>query len=213
MTIENDLKAHTSTLLRATWSTRDGQVVPKTEDVVLANGGVWLDEAVVLYADLFDSTTLAQKFTQKMAAKIIRAYLSSMTRLIRHNGGAVRSFDGDRVMGVFVGKRKNSAAAECALNMDWVVEEVLRSKAEAKFSSSAKVTPSPPVPGKRVLAAQSADGYWPASLKAQLPRLRRRVGRDCNLRGLTGAHHAEVDGAHFRREAEVDGPHLRREAK
>ncbi len=70
-----------------------------------------------------------------MAAKIVRAYLSSMTRLVKAFGGEVRSFDGDRVMGVFVGGSKNSNAAKCALKMNYAVTKILRPRAEAKSVS------------------------------------------------------------------------------
>jgi uridylate cyclase len=121
-------------IFSTTWDSRDGQVVPKTEDVALSNGAVKLD-AVFLYADLAHSTQLARTFPRSMAAKIVRAYLSSMTRLVNVTGGHVRSFDGDRVMGVYVGDSKNSSAAKCALQMNYVVEKLLRPKAEEQFSS------------------------------------------------------------------------------
>jgi adenylate cyclase len=128
------LGTNIQTIFNATWSVRDGTVVPQTEHVVLANGAVKL-EAVMLYADLFHSTQLQRTFPNSMVAKIVRAYLSSMTRLINDAGGHVRSFDGDRVMGVFVGGHKNSEAARCALRMNYVVDKILRPKAEAKFPS------------------------------------------------------------------------------
>jgi adenylate cyclase len=121
-------------VFNATWNIRDGQVVPQTDDVVLANGAVRL-HAVVLYADLARSTQLAMNFDRSVAAKVVRAYLSSMTRLVNSNGGVVRSFDGDRVMGIFIGKSKNSNAAECALKMNYLVTKILRPRAEAKFPS------------------------------------------------------------------------------
>jgi class 3 adenylate cyclase len=93
-TLSNDI----GTIFNATWNIRNGTVVPQTEDVALSNGAVKLD-AVLLYADLFHSTELQRQFTNTMVAKVVRAYLSSMSRLIKHWGGAVRSFDGDRVMG------------------------------------------------------------------------------------------------------------------
>lgn len=129
-TISSDI----ATILNTPWKLRDGQVVPRTEDVALADGGVKL-EAVVLYADFFHSTTLARSLARTIAAKVIRAYLKSMARLIREHDGAVRSFDGDRVMGVFVGNSMNSSAAKCALKMNHVVLKILKPKAEAKFPS------------------------------------------------------------------------------
>lgn len=137
MAVADDLATNVGNILNATWSTRDGTVVPKTEDVALTNGAVKLD-AVLLYADLFHSTELQRTFDNRVVAKVVRAYLSSMTRLIKHRGGVVRSFDGDRVMGVFVGNRKNTNAALCALNMKYAVTKVLRPKAEAKYPSLTK---------------------------------------------------------------------------
>jgi adenylate cyclase len=134
MALKDDIDSAVGTIFSTTWNSRDGNVVPKTDDVALANGAVKLD-AVVLYADLANSTELARTFPRSMAAKIVRAYLSSMTRLVKNVGGAVRSFDGDRVMGVFVGNAKNSSAAKCALNMHYVLTKILRPKAEAKFPS------------------------------------------------------------------------------
>ncbi len=137
MAISDDIETEIGRIFSATWNVRDGQVVPKTEDINLSNGAVKLD-AVVLYADLYHSTELARTFPRSVAAKVVRAYLSSMTTLINKIGGEVRSFDGDRVMGVFVGENKNSAAAKCALQMNYVVTKVLRPMAEEKFSSLAK---------------------------------------------------------------------------
>jgi class 3 adenylate cyclase len=132
-TLDDNLKNDVQKIFDTTWDTRKGQVVPKTDDVALSNGAVKLDVAV-LYADLAHSTQLARK-NKSVAAKVVRAYLSTMTRLVKANGGVVRSFDGDRVMGIFTGDSKNSSAAKCALQMKYVVTKVLRPKAQNKFSS------------------------------------------------------------------------------
>jgi adenylate cyclase len=134
MGLAEKLDSDISTIFQTTWKTRDGVVVPGTDDVALKDGAVKL-EATVLYADLFHSTELARKFNRSVAAKIVRAYLSSMTQIVKAFGGEVRSFDGDRVMGVFVGGSKNTNAAKCALKMKYVVEKSLRPKAEAQFPS------------------------------------------------------------------------------
>ncbi len=136
MGITSKLEIDISTVFNTTWNTRNGTVVPSTDDVALSNGAVKLD-AVVVYADLFHSTELTRKLDRSVAAKVVRAYLSSMTQVMKARGGEVRSFDGDRVMGVFVGNAKNTAAAKCALQMKYVVEKELRPKAEAKFPSLA----------------------------------------------------------------------------
>lgn len=133
---EDDFRHRITIIFDTTWDSRDGTVCPETEDVKLEDGAVKLD-AVLLYADLYHSTELVTKLDRSVAAKIIRAFLSSMTTLVNDNGGYVRSFDGDRVMGVFLRGSKNSAAARCALKMNYVVGHILRPAAAEKFSSLA----------------------------------------------------------------------------
>ena len=134
MGLKDYLETSISTTLNATWNSRDGQVVPKTGDVALSNGAVKLD-AVFLYADLFDSTILATTFPHTVAAKVVRIYLSSMSKIIREHGGSIRSFDGDRVMGIFIGNSKRSDAAKCALRMKWAVDNIVRPMAAKQFPS------------------------------------------------------------------------------
>jgi class 3 adenylate cyclase len=137
MGLKEDLEAAAASVLNATWNARDGQVVPETGQVVLANGAVNLD-AVLLYADLANSTRLARLASHSVAAKVVRTFLSTVTRLINDAGGKVRSFDGDRVMGVFVGPTKNTDAARCALKINYAVLEILRPKIALKYPALGK---------------------------------------------------------------------------
>lgn len=132
MPFRQSLQTDVAAVLGADWQARDGRVVPGTADVVLRNGAVDL-EAAILYADLAESTRLAEQLSRAVVAKIVRAYLLSMARLVRHHKGEIRSFDGDRVMGVFVGGGKNTQAAKCALEMSWVVSRLLRPALHDKF--------------------------------------------------------------------------------
>jgi class 3 adenylate cyclase len=110
---------------------RDGQVVPLTQNVTLYGGGVKL-QATMLYSDLAASTRLAM-WDRRVAARIFKAFLSASSRIIRAHDGYVRSFDGDRVMGVFLGDRKNTNAAKCALKINWMFREILYPKFKKKF--------------------------------------------------------------------------------
>lgn len=134
MTLKKDLETVVSDVLGHPWDTRDGRVVPENEDVVLDGGAVKLD-ATVLYADLRQSSKLATEFHQKTAAKVIRAYLRCMCKLITEHDGTVTSFDGDRVMAVFIGNYKNSHAATCALKMAYTVSKILEPKINEYFDS------------------------------------------------------------------------------
>ncbi len=136
MTWVNTLTAEVETLLTTKWDVRSGNVVPESEDIVLKDGAVKI-EATFLYADLAGSSTLAKLCPWETTAKIIRAYLDCCTRSIRVHSGEIRSFDGDRVMGIFKGASPNTSATNCAREIDWMVEKVLNPKAKEKFKSIA----------------------------------------------------------------------------
>jgi adenylate cyclase len=123
MALIDDLKSETDKIVRGAWTRRDGTVVPETEDLALGNEAVDL-EATFVYADLHDSTRLATS-NQRVAAEVFKAYLMGTTRVIRSLGGEIRSFDGDRVMGVFVEGAKNSNAAEAGLKINYFFSYIL----------------------------------------------------------------------------------------
>ncbi|MEQ1903138.1 MAG: adenylate/guanylate cyclase domain-containing protein [Pirellulaceae bacterium] len=133
MALKEDIDNEVGQILAQTWDLRDGTVVPATESVLLAGGGVKL-KATMLYADLAESTKLAMD-NRQTAARVCKAFLAASTRLIRANSGDVRSFDGDRVMGVFIGDSKNTSAAKCALQINWVFLNVIVPKFKGKYES------------------------------------------------------------------------------
>lgn len=132
MAFADEVKTGVANVLSPTWARRDGTVVPETEDIVLRDGAVDID-ATYLYADLADSSALAQKLHDWAAAKIIRSYLNAAVRILRHYNGAIRSFDGDRVMAIFIGNSKNTDAVRAALALNWAMDEVLKPALLAKW--------------------------------------------------------------------------------
>jgi adenylate cyclase len=134
MALLDDLKNETQKIVRTSWQRRGGAVVPETEKVGLGNECVDL-EATFLYADLADSTELAIQ-NQSIAAEVIKAYLMGTTRIIRALGGEIRSFDGDRVMGVFIEGAKNTAAAEAALKINYFFRKILQPAFTGFYNSS-----------------------------------------------------------------------------
>ena len=125
MALSDDLDSMVASTISQAWDTRVGSVVPDTENVKLDGGAVQM-EATFLYADLDDSTALASGYDKRVVAKVYKAFLRSASRLIRQRHGQIRSFDGDRVMGVFMGNSKNTSAAKCALNLNWVMRNSIR---------------------------------------------------------------------------------------
>jgi class 3 adenylate cyclase len=124
MTFEKELQEQTKAILNTAWDTRDGQVIPSTEAVKLSDGAVKVD-AAFLYADLARSTELQNDYINEFAAKAMRMYLHGAAAIIREFGGSIRSFDGDRVMGVFVGGQKRNEAVKAAFAINWMVLQVI----------------------------------------------------------------------------------------
>lgn len=111
-------------VLGTNWRRRDGKAVPEAQDVELGNDAVTLD-GTVLYAGMADSKGLVNGHKDWFAAVVYKAYLLCACRIIRNNDGAVAAFDGDRVMAVFIGVNKNTAAARAALQINYAVREIL----------------------------------------------------------------------------------------
>lgn len=134
MGLKDDLTNAVDGIFGNSFEERDGQKVPLSEDVALSNGAVKLD-AAFLYADLAGSGLIAKVCPWDTTAKIIRAYLDCAVRIVRANDGEIRSFDGDRVMGVFIGNSKRSNAVRAALKIQWATENLIQKKATEKFAS------------------------------------------------------------------------------
>ena len=132
MALADDLYSKVVEIFSTNWKEREGRQVPEPEDVQLGNDAVNLDGAV-LYADLAESTDLVQSHKPWFAAEIYKAYLYCATKLIREEGGVVTAFDGDRVMGVFMGDMKEATAARCSLKINHAVVKIINPAIEKKY--------------------------------------------------------------------------------
>jgi class 3 adenylate cyclase len=126
MALKDELIKNVDEIIAARWQERDGRVVPESKDVAFLGSAVKL-EATFLYADLADSTSLARQVRQ-IAAEVFQCFLSTASRIIKAEGGEIRSFDGDRVMAVFMGNHKNTVAARCALKINWAFSKIVKPK-------------------------------------------------------------------------------------
>ncbi|GAA4046834.1 adenylate/guanylate cyclase domain-containing protein [Arthrobacter methylotrophus] len=127
------IESSVTEILRETWNITNGTKVPTTDDVVMKNGGRLID-ATYLYADLAGSTAMANSLKKETTAKIIRSYINTASRILKHQGGEIRSFDGDRVMAIFMGDDKESKAVRAAFAINWAVIKVIRPAVEAAWS-------------------------------------------------------------------------------
>jgi class 3 adenylate cyclase len=126
MSLSDSLRNEVEAIFKAQWQKRTGRVVPEPEDLALGNEAVEFDRASILYADLSGSTALVEGRSWTEAAEIYKTYLLCAAKLIRDAGGAITSYDGDRVMGVFIGNSQSTTAVRCALKIHYALSNIVQ---------------------------------------------------------------------------------------
>ena len=134
MVSENEIKNEILNIENSKWNIQDSENVPKTENLSMT-GSVVRFEGTVLYADMKRSSSLVDELSNVVAGKIYQAYHRSVAKLIHSSGGQIAAYDGDRIMGIFVGRDKNTTAVNCGLNINYVVTKILRPMLEDSFRS------------------------------------------------------------------------------
>jgi class 3 adenylate cyclase len=138
MSLKEKLQEYANNTFSEKWDTRKGQKVPETDDIKLGNEAVLLD-ATVLYADLDESTSLVDNHKPWFAAEIYKTFLYCSAKIIRKFGGIITSFDGDRIMAIYIGSSKNTSAAKTALKINYAVKKIINPAISANYNSNYKV--------------------------------------------------------------------------
>ena len=118
MVLAEELSEQVAAIFHEKWEKRDGNVVPESENLNLSNKAVELD-AVVLYADIDESTALVDKMKAHFAAEVYKSFLHCAAKIIRSEDGTITAYDGDRIMAVFIGGTKNTSAVRAALKINY----------------------------------------------------------------------------------------------
>jgi class 3 adenylate cyclase len=124
LSLADDLRSEVKNIFVKKWDTRDGIVVPETDDISLGNVAVKLD-GTILYSDLVESTAMVNNCKSHFAAEIYKSYLVTVCRIIKEQEGEITAFDGDRVMAIFIGNNKNTNAVKTALKINWAVAKIV----------------------------------------------------------------------------------------
>ncbi|HEX8513670.1 MAG TPA: adenylate/guanylate cyclase domain-containing protein [Allosphingosinicella sp.] len=128
MGVADDIKKNSKDAFGSQWATRDGLVVPDASDLKLSNDAVRFETATVLYADLDGSTGLVEDHRWDFAGEVYKAFLYAASRLIRYHGGSIVSYDGDRVMGIFISDSQRNSAVACALEINYAVRNIVQAE-------------------------------------------------------------------------------------
>jgi class 3 adenylate cyclase len=136
ITTRTDMVERVRSIFSGGWSVRASGSLPDPVGLSLDNEAVSLD-AAVLCADLSSSTRIVDTAHPTLATEIYKAYLSCAATLIREGGGEVTAFDGDRIVGMFVGDARSTMAVRVALAINWCVDKVINPTLRTKYQDEA----------------------------------------------------------------------------
>jgi class 3 adenylate cyclase len=140
MGLRDDVDKAVSDVFSSEWATvkRASAVdaVPDPDKMGYSEGVIL--PCTYLYADMADSSGLQTTSPHDTVAKIMRVFLNVSVRVIRSLDGHVRSFDGDRVMGIYSGPNKEDRAAKAAMRINWAVRHLVQPAAKSRFGSLTK---------------------------------------------------------------------------
>ena len=139
MSIADDITSNSKATYGTAWSVRNGTVVPDPKDLKLSNDAVYFERATVVYADLDGSTNLVSSSKWEFSGQVYKTFLYAASRLIRKHGGSIVSYDGDRVMGIFISKRQCNEAVSCALELNYAIKKLLQPELEKKWTTDFKI--------------------------------------------------------------------------
>jgi class 3 adenylate cyclase len=136
MALVDDMKSEVAKIFCEQWTKRSGQGVPEPENIKLGNDAVEFEKATILYADLSGSTAMVNATAWTFAAEVYKTFLYCAARLVRAEGGKITSYDGDRIMGIFVGDDQWPCATRCGLKINYAVEEIINPALKAQYPDS-----------------------------------------------------------------------------
>jgi class 3 adenylate cyclase len=135
MALLDDLKNKINTYFTEKYEVEETTIVPSTDYSKLTFGNKGLTaELTFLFVDIRKSSQLHDTYGHIDAAKIYQSFHDINVRIINSRDGQVRAFDGDRIMGVFSGDRKNNNAIEAALNIRWAITNILNVKFKPEYA-------------------------------------------------------------------------------
>lgn len=137
MLTESKLSTDVANTLKYQWTSEETENVPAPEDIGLdKNHSKLLKDAVVLYADLDGSTNMVDNYNWEFSAEIYKIYLRTASQIIKHFGGVITSYDGDRVMAIFTGDSRRTSAVKAALKINWAVKDILKPAIKNQYPNS-----------------------------------------------------------------------------
>ena len=138
MSVNSNLEPEIQGIFEGDYTIMEAVDIPTIDDVGLGNVGKELEMAM-FFIDIHESTKMVDGFRRQTAAKMYKAFLKGVVRIVDAKGGQVLSFNGDGVLAGFSGKRKINNAVEAALGLSWFIEQTLRPKMQEYFDRNTEL--------------------------------------------------------------------------
>ncbi|MEA2676618.1 MAG: hypothetical protein QOJ81_759 [Chloroflexota bacterium] len=134
MATKAELQAMVAEQLAGTYATSTPRTVPLPEAVPLGKKASLLT-ATALFMDLRQSSDITNSFRRQTAAKMLKAYFDGAVRIVNGRGGAVRSFNGDGMLALFIGDTRTTDAVRAAMEVEWFVTQILWPRFDRYFNA------------------------------------------------------------------------------
>jgi len=139
MSLKDDLDKQINSYFSGIYEISQGKVIPNVDDIYFGKKGRELDVAM-LFIDIRESTKIVDAFRRTTAARMYKSFLYGISKIARSNYGALRSFNGDGVLVVFIGENKRTNAVKAALQMSWFCKNILKPKLDTYFSNNSQLS-------------------------------------------------------------------------
>jgi len=123
MSITDDIKNNVTDYLEGDYEVTDAKVIPSVEDVTFGKVAKKMN-LCVFYIDLRHSTDLLFLHNKQTAGKIHRSFLYTVSTVIRHFNGQMRSFNGDSLLAFWPAfyKSELTSCVRAAMTVKWFLD-------------------------------------------------------------------------------------------
>src|SRR5688572_20424341 len=130
MALTEDIVEENREICQGPFTVNPGRVIPAIQDLPLAANEGRQIHIVTLFVDIRRSTALVHALGLVRAARMYKAYMRGVAKLVRARGGELLSFNGDGVAAGFVGGDAATAACLTGLNLNWFLGQVLKPRVD-----------------------------------------------------------------------------------
>lgn len=128
MSLGDDIKTKVADYLEGDYEVTDAKVIPSVDDVPFGKVAKKMN-LCVFYIDLRRSTDLLFLHNKQTAGKIHKSFLYTVSTVIRHFDGLIRSFNGDSLLAFWPAfdKSQITSCVRAAMTVKWLLHVELSS--------------------------------------------------------------------------------------